>query len=143
MFSFSFNVYMFCKIFFRNKFGFILEKSLFSYTSEARNTPSATTSATTEFYGNSPSPINIFPLMAAAICGGAANAAIIITSEARNTPSAITCATTEFYNKSHSFINIFPSTAAAICGGSAHAATSFTSEARNTPSGTTSGPRVL
>jgi hypothetical protein len=76
--------------------------------------------------------------MVTAICGGAANATIIITSEARNTPSAITRATTEFYNKSHSFINIFLSTAAAICGGSAHAATSITSEARNTPSGTTS-----
>ncbi len=31
MFSFSFNVYMFCKIFFSNKFGFILEITLFLY----------------------------------------------------------------------------------------------------------------
>ncbi len=81
--------------------------------------PSATTSATTEFYHNSHGRIIIFPLTAVAICGGTDNATARITSEAKNTPSTTISATNEFYNNSHSPINIFPSTAVAICGGDA------------------------
>jgi hypothetical protein len=106
-------------------------------TYEARKNPSATTSATSEFYNNSHSPFNIILSMAAAIMGAAANAATSITSKAKNT-SATTSANTEFYNKSHSSIIIFPLTAMVFGGGTDNASTRITSEARNTPSATTS-----
>jgi len=41
MFSFSFNVYMFWKIFLSNKFGFILETSLFLYWCTAKSLDNA------------------------------------------------------------------------------------------------------
>jgi hypothetical protein len=45
-----------------------------SITSEARKTQSATTSAATEFYYNSHSPIIIFTLTAVVFCGVTDNA---------------------------------------------------------------------